>query len=94
MEKDTYRHTNTAVSLLNYHFVFCPRYRRKIFDVPNVEDYFKLLVESACAKHGIQILALECNHDHVHKNLLIGRNPAPLWGGFTIGLGFNMALMA
>lgn len=66
MEKDIYRRTNTTVSLLNYHFVFCPRYRRKIFDMPGVEDCFKMLVEAACEKHGIQILALECHHDHVH----------------------------
>ncbi|MEJ6528296.1 IS200/IS605 family transposase, partial [Exiguobacterium sp. USCH10] len=26
-----YRRTHTTVSLINYHFVFCPRYRRKIF---------------------------------------------------------------
>ncbi|MEI3621167.1 IS200/IS605 family transposase, partial [Bacillus thuringiensis] len=25
-----YRRAKTTVSLLNYHFVFCPRYRRKI----------------------------------------------------------------
>ncbi|PDY32293.1 IS200/IS605 family transposase, partial [Bacillus thuringiensis] len=24
-----YRRAKTTVSLLNYHFVFCPRYRRK-----------------------------------------------------------------
>ncbi|MCY9502365.1 IS200/IS605 family transposase, partial [Paenibacillus larvae] len=24
-----YRRTATTVSLINYHFVFCPRYRRK-----------------------------------------------------------------
>ncbi len=28
-----YRKTITTVSLINYHFVFCPRYRRKIFDI-------------------------------------------------------------
>ncbi|PFM05730.1 IS200/IS605 family transposase, partial [Bacillus anthracis] len=26
---DDYRRTKTTVSLINYHFVFCPRYRRK-----------------------------------------------------------------
>lgn len=66
MKKDIYRRTNTTVSLLNYHLVFCPRYRRKIFDTPGVEEYFKLLVEDICAKHDIQILAMECHHDHVH----------------------------
>ncbi|HIS62203.1 MAG TPA: IS200/IS605 family transposase, partial [Candidatus Scybalomonas excrementigallinarum] len=24
--ENNYRHTNTTVSLINYHFVFCPRY--------------------------------------------------------------------
>jgi len=29
--KNEYLKTKTTVSLINYHFVFCPRYRRKIF---------------------------------------------------------------
>ncbi|MDD5851224.1 MAG: IS200/IS605 family transposase [Galactobacillus timonensis] len=66
MEKDIYRRTNTTVSLLNYHFVFCPRYRRKIFDVPGVDEYFKKLVTEVCGQHDLQILAMECDHDHVH----------------------------
>ena len=33
-----YRRTQTTVSFINYHFVFCPRYRRKIFDIPEVEQ--------------------------------------------------------
>lgn len=66
MEKDAYRRTNTTVSLLNYHFVFCPRYRRKIFDVPGVDEYFKKLVTEVCGQHDLQILAMECDHDHVH----------------------------
>ena len=66
MEKDAYRRTNTTVSLLNYHFVFCPRYRRKIFDVPGVDEYFKKLVAEVCGQHDLQILAMECDHDHVH----------------------------
>lgn len=66
MEKDAYRRTNTTVSLLNYHFVFCPRYRRKIFDVAGVDEYFKTLVAEVCGQHDLQILAMECDHDHVH----------------------------
>ena len=50
-----YRYTKTTVSLINYHFVFCPRYRRKIFIIPNLEQRFK-----------INIIAIECNEDHVH----------------------------
>ncbi|MEB8734182.1 IS200/IS605 family transposase, partial [Bacillus cereus] len=35
-----YRRAKTTVSLLNYHFVFCPRYRRKIFLNAKVEERF------------------------------------------------------
>lgn len=64
--KNEYKHTKTTVSLINYHFVFCPRYRRKIFNIPSVEDRFKELVIAECSKQGIEILALECHIDHVH----------------------------
>lgn len=64
--KNEYKHTKTTVSLINYHFVFCPRYRRKIFNIPGVEDRFKELTTAECEKQGIEILALECHIDHVH----------------------------
>ena len=64
--KNEYKHTKTTISLINYHFVFCPRYRRKIFNIPSVEDRFKELVIAECSKQGIEILALECHIDHVH----------------------------
>ena len=67
--KNEYKHTKTTVSLINYHFVFCPRYRRKIFLISGVEDRFKELVSKECQKHEIEILAMECHKDHVHMFL-------------------------
>lgn len=64
--KNMYKHTKTTVSLINYHFVFCPRYRRKIFNIPGVEERFKELTIAGCNESGIEILALECHIDHVH----------------------------
>lgn len=61
-----YKRTKTTVSLLNYHFIFCPRYRRKIFNIPGVESRFKELIAEECAKNEIEILAFECHIDHVH----------------------------
>lgn len=61
-----YRRTATTVSLINYHFVFCPRYRRRIFDIPGVEEHFKSLVASICEDNSISILAMECHHDHAY----------------------------
>ena len=61
-----YKRTQTTVSLINYHFVFCPRYRRKIFNIDGVEKRFKELTIMECQKYRIEILAMECHIDHVH----------------------------
>lgn len=57
--ENNYRHTNTTVSLINYHFVFCPRCRRKIFLIPKVEQRFKELVKLKCQELEIEIIAIE-----------------------------------
>ncbi len=61
-----YKYTKTTVSFIKYHFVFCPRYRRKIFNIQGLEQRFKELTIAECSKCGIEILALECQIDHVH----------------------------
>jgi putative transposase len=75
-----YRRTNTTVSLLNYHFVFCPRYRRKIFLQPEVEQRFKELVKEVCEELQIQVIAHECDKDHTHLflNALPTLSPADM----------------
>ena len=46
--KRNYRRTKTTVSMINYHFVFCPRYRRRLFLVDGLETRFKELVAKIC----------------------------------------------
>lgn len=67
--ENKYRKTQTTVSLINYHFVFCPRYRRKIFLISNVEDRFKHIVKNICEDMDIKIIAMECDKDHVYMFL-------------------------
>ncbi|WP_243526969.1 IS200/IS605 family transposase [Bacillus pseudomycoides] len=64
-----YRRRHKTVSLINYHFVFCPRYRRKIFLRADVEEHFKQLVQKICEDLEIIIVALECDKDHTHMFL-------------------------
>lgn len=61
-----FRRTKTTVSMVNYHFVFCPRYRRKIFLIDGLEARFKELVTQICEQNDIDILAMECHVDHYH----------------------------
>ena len=65
-----YRRTATTVSFINYHFVFCSRYRR-IFLIPKLEERFKQITRDVCAENGIDILAMECHIDHVHLFLIM-----------------------
>ena len=78
--ENKYRKTKTTISLINYHSIFCPRYRRKIFDIPKVEDRFKDLVNSICEEMEIEIIAIECDKDHTHMflNCLPTQSPADI----------------
>ena len=67
--KNIYKYTKTTVSLINYHFIFCPKYRRKIFLINNVEKRFKELVNIKCKEMNIEIIAIECDKDHSYMFL-------------------------
>ena len=64
--KINYRHRKTSVSMVNYHLVFCPRYRRKIFLIEGLEARFKELVIQICERNDFELLAMECDKDHCH----------------------------
>jgi len=68
----SYLHKNTSVSLLRYHFVWCPKRRRKVL-VGNVALRLKELLEEKTAELGWSIVALEIMPDHVH--LFLGTDP-------------------
>lgn len=75
--KRGYRRTATTVSMVNYHFVFCPRYRRKIFLIDGVEARFKELVRQICEQNDFDILAMECHIDHCHLFLNVPPSVSP-----------------
>lgn len=64
--ENNYRRTKTTVSLINYHFVFCPRYRRKIFLNERLDIRFKELVNKIAEENDFKIMALETDKDHCH----------------------------
>jgi putative transposase len=54
-----------VVFLINYHFVWCPKRRRKVLTGPVEKDLRKLL-SAKVAELGCEILAMEIMPDHVH----------------------------
>lgn len=66
---DNYRISNEITYKLNYHFVFCTRYRRKIFIEPELEKRFDLLVRDVCGGLDIQVTSILCGEDYAHITL-------------------------
>ena len=75
--KNNYKYTKTTVSLINYHIIFCPRYKRKIFLIKGVEERFKALINYKCKEMDIEILAIECDKDYVHMFLNCNPTQSP-----------------
>jgi putative transposase len=50
---------------MNYHFVWTPKYRRKVI-VGDVEKRLISLLEEKCIQLNIEIISLETMPDHVH----------------------------
>lgn len=68
----SYQHRNTCVHLLRYHFVFCPKRRRKVL-IGKVRERLIELLNSKAVELGWEVIALEVMPDHVH--LFIGTDP-------------------
>lgn len=64
MEQE-FRRKVTSVSLINYHLIWCPRYRRKVL-AGLVETRLKELIYEVAQKLNLEILALEIMPDHLH----------------------------
>lgn len=60
-----YSHENTCVHLMNYRFVFCPKYRKHIL-VDKVKMRLEELIAEKVNSLGCEIIELKVMPDHVH----------------------------
>lgn len=59
-------HYRTSVCNINYHVVWCVKYRRKIL-TPEIESYLKQLVQEIASDKGFTIHLFEAGEmDHIH----------------------------
>jgi len=60
-----YRHDRHSVSLMNFHFVWIPRRRRKVL-VGGVATRLEEVIKEVSSELSLNILAMEIMPDHVH----------------------------
>ncbi|MFW5908995.1 MAG: IS200/IS605 family transposase [Desulfosalsimonas sp.] len=58
-------HARTAVYNVNYHFVWCVKYRRKVL-VGEIENRLKQIFHEIAKVKGFEIKSMEIMPDHVH----------------------------
>ena len=76
MSVERYRHLRGSVSTLTYHFVWCPKYRRKVL-TGKVETALRSLILAKVAELYCEVVALEVMPDHVHLFLKAPPTHAP-----------------
>jgi len=67
-----YQHSITSIHLMNYHFVWCPKYRRSVLQ-GRIQTRCKQLIEEKAKQMHCKILELRVMPDHVH--MFIQANP-------------------
>lgn len=71
-----YRHKTTSVTLINYHFVWIPKRRKKVL-VGDVAKRLKELLYEKTKELDCESIALEIMEDHVHLFLCCPPTLAP-----------------
>ncbi len=62
---DEYRRNPHSVTLINYHFVFCPKRRKKVL-TGEIAHRLQGIIFELCTENNWRLIALEIMPDHVH----------------------------
>jgi len=57
---------SSAVFNINYHLIWCPKYRKPILEKPEVKQFLEEQIYTIAATKGFEVLALEVMPDHLH----------------------------
>lgn len=73
---DEYRRSAHSVTLINYHFLWCPK-RRKPVLTGDIAQRLQSIIFGLCDEHNWKLIALEVMPDHVHMFLECPPTDAP-----------------
>jgi putative transposase len=60
------RRTSHSVHDTCYHLVWCPKYRKKIFEREEIRERAKQMIREICEAYDVAILELEIMEEHIH----------------------------
>ncbi len=64
---------SSAVYNVNYHFIWCPRYRKPILEEAGIKEFLEDQIYTIAATKECEVLVLEVMPDHIH--LFISTTP-------------------
>ena len=57
---------SSAVYNVNYHFIWCPKYRKPILEELGIKEFLEDQIYTIAATKDCEVLALEVMSDHIH----------------------------
>lgn len=58
--------TSSATYNINYHLIWCPKYRKPILEKPEVKQFLEDQIYTIAAAKSFEVLTLEIMPDHLH----------------------------
>ncbi|MCK8825900.1 IS200/IS605 family transposase, partial [Fuchsiella alkaliacetigena] len=63
---NTYKSTRHAKFLLNYHFVWIPKYRKNILDNKEIKNIIINAIDELAIEHSFEVLSIEIMPEYIH----------------------------
>jgi putative transposase len=60
------KRTSHAVYDTSYHLVWCPKYRKKIFEDRQIKERAEQLIRKICEEYNFELIEMEISIEHVH----------------------------
>ena len=60
------KRTSHAVYDTSYHLVWCPKYRKKIFENHQIREHAEQLIRKICEEYDFEIIEMEISTEHIH----------------------------
>lgn len=73
---NNYLKHNKVVFLTQYHFIWCPKYRRNLL-IDSLKTRLENIIKEVSGEHNAQIKALEIMPNHVHLFVSLNYKEAP-----------------